>query len=167
MRLAALFIALLAVGPVTSAVAQQLPASKKDRSDVVKYAVALESDPLSKQAKKNRVKVLTIINRSPDLLVPPCRALLGELLLSKQLGAAELRVQLQISAAKYLAEHPGASPDQEEALAAGLDGALTAYASMHNVNPLIQIDVMDELTERRARGEIRDVVRDALADCEA
>ena len=163
---AVLLVALILVAP-RCASGQQLPASKKDRADVVKYAAALENDPLSKTAKKNRVKVLTIINRSPDLVVPPCRTLLAELLLSKKLGASELRVQLQISGARYLAEHPEASADQEEVLVVGLEGVLTAYRSMRAANPLVQIDLMDDLATRSSRGELRDVVRDALADCEA
>ena len=159
-------LALVAASVPHAATAQVLPASKQDRKDVARYAAELEADPLSKAAKKNRVKVLTIINRSPDLAVAPCRRLLGDLVLSRKLGAPELRVQLQISGAKYLAEHPGAPTDAEEVFVAGLEGALAAYASMRGANPLVQIDLMDELAERNARGELADVVREALADCE-
>lgn len=153
------------LAPAAVRAGQRLPASDRDRDDIVKYATALESDALSKKAKRNREKALAIIGRAPDLTVEPCGALLGDLLLSKKLGARELLVQIRISGAKFVALHPDSAGDREHVLAAGLEGAISAYRAMRSVNPLVQIDEFDELAGKSS-DELGDVVRDALADCD-
>ena len=145
--------------------AQQGTLSVKDRKKLVELATKLENEPLSKKAPKDRKKVLTLIQRAPDLTVPPCRALLDELLLSKELGAQELRVQMTISGAMFLVQHPEAAGDRAAVYAAGLEGALRTYENMRHMNPLVQIDAMDELVERRERGTLADYVRQSMAAC--
>jgi hypothetical protein len=146
--------------------AQQMSLSVKDRKKLVELATKLENEPLSKKAPKDRKKVLTLIGRAPDLTVPPCRALLDELLLSKELGAQELRVQMAISGAMFLVQHPEASGDRPAVYEAGVEGALRTYENMRHTNPLVQIDAMDELLERRERGTLADYVRQSMAACQ-
>jgi len=144
---------------------QRLPTSEKDRRHVVELATSLETEPLSKKAKKNRQRVLDLIRAAPDLRVDPCRAVLGELLLVRKLEAQQLYVQLEISTAKYLVEHPDAFRDRERAILGGLEGVLRTYDAMHHTNPSLQIGFVDELVERQARDELDDYVHEALAEC--
>jgi hypothetical protein len=141
------------------------PTSEKERKKVVELATKLEDDPLSKKAKGWRKEVLTIIGNAPDLRVEPCRALLGDLLLTKRLEAQQLYVQLEISTAKYLVEHPEAASDRERALAGGLEGVLRTYDAMHHKNPSLTIPSVDELVERQARDGLDEYVRETLGDC--
>jgi hypothetical protein len=144
---------------------QRPPTPEKDRREVVELATSLETEPLSKKAKKNRQKVLDLIHAAPDLRVDPCRGVLGELLLVKKLEAQQLYVQLEFSTAKYLAEHPEAGGDREHAILEGLEGVLRTYDAMHHTNPALVIAFVDELVERRSRDELDDYVREALAEC--
>jgi hypothetical protein len=147
------------------AVGQQGTLSVKDRKKLVDLATKLENEPLSKKAPKDRKKVLTLIRRAPDLTIPPCRDLLDELLLSKELGAQELRVQMAISGAMFLVQHPEAAGDRAAVYVAGVEGALRTYENMRHTNPLVQIESMDELLARREQGTLGEYVRQAMAAC--
>ena len=157
-------ICCLLVAPASAG--QRLPTSEKDRQNVVELATSLETEPLSKKAKKNRQRVLDLIHAAPDLRVAPCRAVLGELLLVRSEEAQQLFVQLEISTAKYLVEHPDAFEDRERALLGGLEGVLRTYDAMHHTKPALLIGFVDELAERQARDELDDYVREALAECQ-
>ena len=160
--IAALSLLLLA----SAATAQQLATHSKDRERIADLATKLENDPLSKKARSNRKKVLTMLRSAPDLRVEPCRALLGELLLSKEMGARELHAQLEISTAKYLAEHPEATGDRERALAAGLEGVVRTYETMRHTFPAIDVEPMSPIMEAHKRGDLAGYVREALVDCD-
>ena len=159
----ALIIFLAAAPPVA---AQRFTTSDKDRERIVELATKLEADPLSKKARSNRKKALTMLGAAPDLRVEPCRALLGELVLAKTLGARELLVQLDISTAKYIAEHPDVAGDRERSLTGGLEGVIRTYESMRSVYPHIEIELMERILEYEARGDLAGYVREALADCD-
>lgn len=164
-KLAVIGIGVLMLATTTAPAAQRLPSPEKTRKKVLELTAKLESQPLSKKAKDWRKEVLTYISNSPDLKVQSCRAVLGELLLVKRLEAQHLYVQLEISTAAYLAEHPEAAADREGALVAGLNGVLRTYTAMHRTNPSIEIPMVDELIARQGRDEIDDYVREALTDC--
>ena len=157
-------IVLISAAPLGAA--QQLVTNQKDRERVAELATRIENDPLSKKARSDRKKVLTMLKSTPDLRVAPCRALLGEMLLSREMGARELHAQLEISTAKYLAEHPDATGDRERALAAGLEGVIRTYASMRSRFPAIDVEAMGPIMERHQRGDLVEYVREALADCD-
>lgn len=139
--------------------------SDKTRDKIVELATKLENDPLSKKARSRRKEVLTLLKSAPELRVDPCRAVLGDLLLSKKLGAQELYVQLEISTAKYIAEHPDVTGDRERAILGGLEGVLRTYEAMQIKYPFIEIETMQYIIERRENGELADYVREALANC--
>ncbi len=146
--------------------AQRTPTSPKDRKRIAELADRLETAPLAKRAKKDRAKILTMIDNAPDLQVQACRALLGELLLVKRLEAQQLYVQLRISTARYLIEHPDASADRERALTGGIEGVLRTYENMHHTNPALTITFVDDLVERTARDGVDAYVRESLGDCD-
>ena len=160
--IAALAVLVLA----TAATAQQLVTNSRDRERVAELATKLENDPLSKRARGNRKKMLQMLRSTPDLRVEPCRALLGELLLSKEMGARELHAQLEISTAKFLAEHPEATGDRARALEAGLEGVLRTYASMRQTFPALDVEPMGPIVAAHERGDLGTYVREALADCD-
>ena len=160
-RLLALVVC-VAFAPVATG---QVVTPEKKRKEIVKLAARLESQPLSKKAVKDRRKALTLVRNAPDLAVEPCRALLGELVLSKQLGAQELLAQLPISSASFAASNPSMAEDRFAVLRAGLEGVLRTYAAMRRSNMLVQIESLETMLERHERGELDSVVREALADC--
>lgn len=134
---------------------------EKDRRRVAEIATKLEDAPLAKSAKKDRQRVLTLINSTPGLKIEPCRALLGDLLLIKRLEAQFLYVQFEISAAKFLVENPDAAGDRERTLAGALEGVLRTYDAMRRANPALTIEFVDDLAERARRDGVDQIVRDA------
>lgn len=150
----------------TPALAGQSKQVEKRRKEILKLATKLEEEPLSKKAVKNRRKVLTLLRYEPELTVEPCRALLHDLLLSKKLGSQELLVQMQISMARFVLENPTLAGDRERVLLGGLEGVLRTYAAMKRTNLLVEHERLDAMRERHDRGELPEVVRDALVDCD-
>lgn len=143
----------------------QVITPKKTREKVAKLATQLETQPLSKKAKNWRRDVLRLMASAPDLRVEPCNSLLGDILLDKQLGSAELRVQLAISAAKALALNPDLANDKLEVYLAGLRGVLSTYRAMRSGNPLIQNEFLDDLITRESQGALGTYVRGSMQDC--
>jgi len=164
--LAGVSIALAAASTLASPAAQVLPSTEKTRREIVKLATAIEANPLAKESRRNRQKALQIIEISQDLRLRSCRALLGELSLSRKLGAMELRAHLSIAAACYLADHPDASGSDVRTAVAGLEGVVRAYASMRRADLRIAIPEADDLAARYERGELEAYAADALANCD-
>ena len=164
-RLLSLVICVAFAAATAPAARGQFVTPEKKRKEIVKLAIKLESQPLSKRAAKDRRKAMTLVRNASDLAVEPCRALLDELVLSKQLGAQELLAQLPISTARYAVENPSLAADRFAMLRAGLEGVLRTYAAMRRANMLVQIESLETLRERQERGELDEVVREALADC--
>ena len=160
-----LAIAILCICSSTTLAAGPPQSSEKDRERVVEYATRIEQSPLSKRSRSDRKKVLTIIQRSPDLQVDSCQAVLGELLLSHKLGATELYVHHRIASARFLAEHPDMQGDRFRVVLEGVIGVLRAYRYLQQSNGLVQIEALDDLIERQKNGELDDYVARALAEC--
>lgn len=146
--------------------AETPPASERSRKEIVKLAGSIEENPLAKNARKQRSKALQIIRDEPALKIVPCRALLGELTMSRSLGALELRAHMQIAAARYLADHPAATSNDVETAVAGLEGVVHAYASMKRNDLRVQIPEAEALTEVYSSGNLSDYAADALANCD-
>ena len=158
--------AIVLLGSSSAAGRQAVPAPEKTRKEIVKLANAIETNPLSKDARKKRTKSLQLIDTAPGLKLVACRALLGELMLSKKLGAIELRAQMQIAAARYLADHEGATGSDVETAVAGLEGVVLAYESMRRNDLRISIPEADALAEVYASGGLTAYAADALANCD-
>ena len=142
------------------------PASEKSRKEIVKLANELETNPLAKSAKKQREKALRIIQGEQTLWLVPCRALLGELMLSRSLGAIELRAQMRIAAARYLADHTSATGSDVETAVAGLEGVVRAYESMQRNDIRVSIPEAEAIAEVYRAGNLSTYAADALANCD-
>lgn len=142
------------------------PASEKSRKELVKLADAIEANPLSKDARKQRRKALQIIEGEQSLQLVACRALIGELTMSRSLGAMELRAQLRIAAGRYLADHPSATGTEVEAVVAGLEGLVRAYEAMRRNDPRVAIPEADAIAETYRDGNLGAYAADAMANCD-
>lgn len=158
-------VAMLALVAPPARGGQSLPASEKTRKEVVKLADAIETNPLAKSSRKQRTKALQLIDGAQDLKLVACRALLGELMLSKKLGAIELRAHLQIAAARYLSDHEGASGSDVETAVAGLEGVVRAYESMRRNDLRVSIPEADAIVELYNAGNLTAYAADALSNC--
>lgn len=112
------------------------------------------------------MKALQIIQDERSLSLASCRALLGELMLSRSLGAIELRAQMRIAAGRYLADHVTATGSDVETAVAGLEGLVRAYASMQRNDMRVSIPEADAIAETYRNGGLAAYAAEALANCD-
>ncbi len=157
---------LVLFGSTSAGGRQAMPAPEKTRKEIVKLANAIEVNPLAKSSRKQRSRALQVIDGAGDLKLVACRALLGELLQSRKLGAMELRAQMQIAAARYLADHPTATGSDVETAVAGLEGVVRAYESMRRNDLRVSIPEADAIVELYNGGKLAEYAADAMTNCD-
>src|SRR6266436_8313020 len=87
------------------------PSTPEDRAKAVEIAAALESDPLSKQAKAQRNWIVHWLIDVPDINVKLCGNLLGPLLGSDKNYSAEIYTQMAPSSAAFIIKNPEKAQD--------------------------------------------------------
>lgn len=125
----------------------------------------MESDPLGKQAKDQRSWLVQWLIVVPDISVKACSGLLGPVVGSKKNYAPELFTQTLASAAAFVISNPDKAKDNVAVYMAGLEGALRAYQSILKVQPKANWPFLDDLIEKRKKGELAEYVRQAATHC--
>ena len=82
------------------------PSTRKERARVVQMARDFETNPLSEEAKTARLWFMKWIKEVPDITVDPCPGLLDPVDKSEENYAAGLILQIEISSAAFIVEHP-------------------------------------------------------------
>lgn len=141
------------------------PSTPEDRAKAVEIARALESDPLSKQAKEQRNWIIHWLIDVPDVTVTVCANLLGPLPGSNKNYSSEIFTQMIPSAGAFIIEHSEESKDDIAVYTAAVEGALRAYQSILKVKPKARWPFLDDLIEKRDKGELAAHVRQAAANC--
>lgn len=93
-----------------------------------------------------------------------CGSLLGPVSGDKNY-AAELTTQMAASGAAFMIGNPTKASDNLAVYTAGVEGALRAYESILKVKPKAKWPSLDELIEKRNRGELSEHVRQAAVRC--
>lgn len=141
------------------------PSTPGDRAKAVAIARSLETDPLSKQAKDQRKWLILWLTDVSDVNVKACTSLLGPIVGSKKNNDSELFTQTIASAAAFIIENPDKAKDDVVVYTAGLEGALKAYESILKVQPKAKWPFLDDLIEKRSKGELGEFVRQAATHC--
>ena len=139
------------------------PSTPEDRAKVVEIARSLEADPLGPQAKEQRAWVLRWLIEVPDITVNLCGGLLGPLLESKKNYSVEIFGQMLPSAAAFIIANPDKANDGIAVCTAGVEGSLRAYESILKEKPKAKWPFLDDLLEKRSKGELSEYVRQAAA----
>ena len=158
----ALFLSLLAV-PAQSQTRK--PSTPEDRAKAVEIASALESDPLGKKAKDQRSWIVVWLIGVPDININLCGKLLGPLVDSKKNYSTEIFGQLIPSSGAFIIKNPDKAQDNVAVYTAGVEGALRAYESILKAKPKAKWEFLDDLIEKRNKGELVGHVRQAAAHC--
>ena len=140
------------------------PSTAEDRAKAVEFARSLESDPLGKQAKEQRKWLTLWLIEVPDISVKLCGSLLGPLSGDKNY-AAELTTQMAASGVAFMIASPTKASDNVAVYTAGVEGTPRAYESILKVKPKANWQLLDELIEKRSKGELSEYVRQAAARC--
>src|SRR5258708_40116247 len=149
---------------------QAQPQSRKastpeDRAKAVEIARSLEADPLSKQAKEQRNWMVHWLIDVPDINVKVCGNLLSGLLDSNKNYAPEIFTQMVPSAAAFVITNPDKAKDDVAVYTAALEGSLRTYESILKVKPKAKWPFLDDLLEKRSKGELAEHVRQVASHC--
>jgi hypothetical protein len=145
--------------------AQAQPQAKsstpEDRAKAVEVARSLEADPLGKQAKDQRAWLLRWLIEAPDIHVKACSSILGPVVGSKKNYDAELFAQTLASSAAFIIANPDKEKDDVAVYTAAVEGALRTYESILKAKPKAKWPFLDDLIEKRSKGELAEYVRQA------
>ena len=141
------------------------PTTPEERKWAVDTATFLETNPLAKEAKEYRSKLLFFLIEAPDITVNLCTNILGE---SKKLKGdyeSELVTQLTYSQAKFLIENPGKAQDEAAVFLAAVEGVLRTWQAIKAAKPKAKFPLMDELLAKQQAGTLAEHVQTAMKGC--
>ncbi len=161
-----LIVAFLLLGCVSAAYAQEKPPSTPEQKKwVVETTTFLETNPLAKEAKDYRAKLMFFLVEAPDITVTLCTNVLGESKRFKGDYESELMGQLAYSQAKFIIENPDKAQDQEAVQLGGVEGVLRTWQSIKTAKPKAKFPLLDELLEKQKAGTLAEHVQTGLKGC--
>ena len=161
------FLALMIGLLLTVSVAAQSkrgPSTPEERSNAVKAARLLETDPFHKDAKKIREWFTLWLIEVPDISIGICTDYLPGLYGTKNKNhESELVGQMMFSSAAFIIEHPDQAKDNVAVNLAGLEGTLKMYEAVLKTKPNAKISTLDQLLGKRDKGELKGYVEEIAA----
>ena len=147
------------------AYAQRGPSTPEERKRAVEMATFLETNPLAKEAKDYRAKLLLFLAEVPDITVKLCNSILGESKRIKGDYESELVVQLGYSQAKFIIENPDKAHDDAGVYLGGVEGVLRTWQAIKAAKPKAKFPLMDELLQAQQAGSLAEQVKANAASC--
>jgi hypothetical membrane protein len=128
----------------------------EERAQFVALVRLLERDPLAQNANATRHKLLEWVVEVPDIRFKVCPDLLGHAVGDDYPYSREINLQVVLSGAVLTIEDPGEARDDVAVYTAGVEGALRAYEVLVKSKSDTHSAVLDDLIEKRERGELVD-----------
>ena len=137
----------------------------EERTKAVEIARSLESDPLGKHAKEQRAWIIRWLIEVPDINVKVCSKLLDPLVDSKKNYANEIFMQMLPASAAFVISNPEKAKDNVAVYGAALEGSLRVYEAILKIEPKARRVHLDDLVEKRGKGDLAEHVRQAATHC--
>jgi hypothetical protein len=152
--------------PTTSSPRSTTPAERKR---VVAIAHKLEVAPLNQALVPEREWAKQWVVENPDVRIRVCTQLLAGLRTPRYKYRTEITVQMMLSTAAFLIEHPAALGDNVAENVGGLQGVLKAYAAIvkNNRDPDAHAKRLDDLLQKQKEGKLLDYARETMKNCHA
>ncbi len=141
------------------------PSTPEERKQAVEMVTFLETNPLAKEAKDYRAKLLFFLTEVPDITVTLCMNVLGESKKVKGDYDSELVGQLVFSQAKFLIENPDKAQDSAAVYLGAVEGVLRTWQAIKAAKPKAKFPVMDELLAKQQAGTLAEHVKAAMTGC--
>jgi len=154
---------LLSVLPCLSQ--QRGPSTPEERARAVKAVRSLEVNPLSKEVLAERVWALRWLIGVPDISVKVCGKLPDLTALKKYKYDSDLFALVTLSQAAFIIENPDKAKDLAVTSLAGMESMLKAYETILKDNPKTKSKYLDDLLEKRNRGELAAYVKELATGC--
>ena len=163
--LAGVTVSLMGVAAATTTAADRGPSTKAEREKAVRIAHQIEAAPLDKGLRSDREWALKWLIEVPDVHVVLCPHVLGDFLNTKYKYSSEIMVQLTLSSAAFVIEHPDQAGDPAAQYLGGVEGVLKAYQAILKEKPKARSKVLDALLEKQSKGELKGFVEAASKRC--
>ena len=134
----------------------QGPSTPEERARFVALVRFLERDPLAENANATRQQLRQWTVEVPDIRFKVCSDLLGHAVGDDYPYSREINLQVVLSGAVLTLEDPGEARDDVAVYTAGVEGALRAYEVLLKSSPKAHLAALDDLIEKRDRGELVD-----------
>jgi hypothetical membrane protein len=139
----------------------------QERARFVALVRLLEKDPLAEHATAARQQLRQWAMDVPDIRFKVCPDLLGHAVGDTYPYSREFNLQVLLSGAVLTIEDPGKARDDVAVYTAGVEGALRAYEVLVRSRPDARLPALDDLVQKRDRGELVDhIARLADENCE-
>lgn len=163
MRFSIVLLSLLAIASFPSIAAESISPQESERiSDrAARYTVALESDPLGKDAVAMRQWLLQWLTDTPDYTVTVCD-ILGPIPNQPVPYGPELLVQQMFGNVAYQISNPGIT-DVLALQLAGVESALQAYSAIISTDPSAHIAYFDTLLAEQRNGSLKTYMEPVVA----
>ena len=132
------------------------PSTPEERARFVALVRLLEKDPLAENANATRQQLRQWAMDVPDIRFKMCPDLLGHAIADDYRYSREIKLQVVLSGAVLTIEDPGEARDDVAVYTAGVEGALRVYEVLVKSTPEAHLAVLDDLIEKRDRGELVD-----------
>jgi hypothetical protein len=120
----------------------------------VAYAHAAEADPLGPQADQQRKAAMAYAENDHTSHVSLCQTVFNQMNSDKSNHGHDISIQMLISTAAFLYEHPEAASDSRSQNVAGLNSALNVYEKFLAADPKTKYSFYDNLLKKRAEGKL-------------
>ena len=131
------------------------PSTPAERAQFVADVRWVEANPLDERSSAARARLRQWTIEVPDIRFTVCPDLLGHALGDAYPYTRELTTQIALSGAILTIEHPLEAREDVAVYLAGLEGALRTYQVMSDARPESRTAALEDLLEKRRRGELR------------
>lgn len=160
-----LTIALLFPGSVCFAKRAAAPSNPNDVPRIAAEIRALESTPLTEESRRQRTLLFQWLTESPDVHLKWCAGILTDMPPEDEDYWAGVVVQVILSAAAFVMEHPADSSDDLLVARAGLRGALRTYRATLAALPNRDSPFLAALAAQEDAGKSDDYIRSRMSAC--
>ena len=148
-----------------SALAQE-PTSAAKRAELIKTIDSLEARPYASDAEAARGDTMRWLIDAPDVSVTACSALLVNFdKLDDDSDGSALAMQLMLSEARFILEHPDQAADDHAVHTAGVEGVLRTYAAMKSEKNGLKLAPIEQLAKIKADGKLPEFVTKTTDRC--
>jgi hypothetical protein len=133
------------------AYAQEKPGEKENLIKIVRF---LEEKPFDENANQYRQLAFRYVSETKDVTVMICTDGILSVMDKKNKGGSDLLVQYSIAMAAFKLENPAKANDEDAAQLAGVESMLKSYEAMVKEKPKYKFTGVDELIEKRNKGEL-------------
>lgn len=162
----ALFTIMLgALAPCMELHAQEKSDSTKmTKEEALETLRRIESRPFGRRVRELRGKMLDWLLMS-DLDTRDCGGLDHLLASANSYIGFDLMVQIPLSSARFILEHPDSAANTLAVRRAGVRGALALYEAHRRATPRFAVDDLDALLKARDNGTLDGVIVEATRGC--